>query len=197
MKKYFYSIDNEKHGPFSIEELSDKNITDETLIWFEGLEDWTPAKEVEEVIAILELQPPSIPSPETTNLNTTIDSVKSDLNTQTGEGSSKKKPRHKIFRGDILSFNGRSRRLEFGISILIFILYYVVMVYILAVTESVQLIPLFNLVGWIWLLTQGAKRCHDLGFSGWYQLIPFFFLWMLFKDGVEGTNEYGINPKGK
>ena len=69
------------------------------------------------------------------------------------------------------------------------------MVYILAVTESVQLIPLFNLVGWIWLLTQGAKRCHDLGNSGWYQLIPFYGLWMLFAKGDDDINEYGANPK--
>lgn len=39
---------------------------------------------------------------------------------------------------------------------------------------------------WCWtLLAFGAKRCHDLGKSGWWQLVPFFFILMMFKDGVE------------
>lgn len=45
-------------------------------------------------------------------------------------------------------------------------------------------------------LAQGAKRCHDIGKSGYYQLIPFYFLWLIFTDSQFGENEYGENPKG-
>lgn len=46
------------------------------------------------------------------------------------------------------------------------------------------------------ILAQGAKRCHDRGNSGWFQLIPFYGLWMLFGDSYFGNNKYGENPKG-
>jgi uncharacterized RDD family membrane protein YckC len=60
MKKYFYSNGKEKQGPFSFEELKNKDIKKETLIWFQGLEDWVPAKEIKEFDEILELIPPPI-----------------------------------------------------------------------------------------------------------------------------------------
>ena len=52
------------------------------------------------------------------------------------------------------------------------------------------------ILGFYFLIAQGAKRCHDRGNTGWYQLIPFYGLWMLFGDGDIGTNNYGANPKG-
>ena len=60
MKKYFYSDGNEKHGPLSLDELKQENIAKDTLIWFEELDDWTPASDLEEMIPILELRPPPI-----------------------------------------------------------------------------------------------------------------------------------------
>jgi hypothetical protein len=60
LKKYFYSDGKEKHGPLSFEELKQKEIFNDTLIWFEGLEEWKPAAEFEFMRPILELNPPSI-----------------------------------------------------------------------------------------------------------------------------------------
>lgn len=42
-----------------------------------------------------------------------------------------------------------------------------------------------------------VKRCHDRGNSGWYQLIPFYVLVMLFGDGDDYDNGYGPDPKGR
>jgi len=35
-----------------------------------------------------------------------------------------------------------------------------------------------------------------MGNSGWWQLIPFYAIIMIFQDGQPGTNQYGENPKG-
>ncbi|MDR0754092.1 MAG: DUF805 domain-containing protein [Prevotellaceae bacterium] len=44
------------------------------------------------------------------------------------------------------------------------------------------------------LVAKSVQRCHDLGVNGFYQLIPFFFLFMLFIKGQNCPNKYGKNP---
>lgn len=97
------------------------------------------------------------------------------------------------------SFNGRIRRLEYGIS---FIIYFVWLMIIeaagnsLSLSQGTAIMLLISYIPMLWFLwAQNAKRCHDRGNSGWYQLIPFYFLVLLFGDGDEGENEYGDNPK--
>ncbi|MFC6996609.1 DUF805 domain-containing protein [Rufibacter roseus] len=93
------------------------------------------------------------------------------------------------------SFNGRIRRTEYGVSFIIYAVLYMLISWV-GSTEGLELIFIasFPLVWFFW--AQGAKRCHDRGNSGWYQLIPFYFFWLLFADGEFGPNEYGDNPKG-
>ncbi len=51
--KFFIVENNKQSGPFSIYELKDKGITSETLVWAEGMTDWTPAWKVDELRAFL------------------------------------------------------------------------------------------------------------------------------------------------
>ena len=89
------------------------------------------------------------------------------------------------------SFDGRIRRTEYGLSFIIYIIAYSILIELVQTSSIFGLgyIPLF----WF-LLAQGAKRCHDRGNSGWYQIIPFYVLWMFFAEGDEVQNEYGF-PK--
>ena len=52
----FFIIDHngQQAGPFSFDQLVQKAITPETLVWKQGMADWTPAWKVEELRAVLE-----------------------------------------------------------------------------------------------------------------------------------------------
>ena len=93
------------------------------------------------------------------------------------------------------SFDGRIRRTEYGVSMIIYIIAYYGILFLIGSTESPLILVLLIPVLWF-AIAQGAKRCHDLGNSGWFQLIPFYGLWMLFQDSERGENKYGLNPKG-
>ncbi|MDB5200922.1 MAG: hypothetical protein JWQ27_331 [Ferruginibacter sp.] len=100
---------------------------------------------------------------------------------------------------NIFSFNGRIRRMEYGLTYLAYIIFAVVINLSIdpdgTNSEFSMLYILYIPALWI-MLAQGAKRCHDRGNMGVYQLIPFYALWMLFADSDYGDNEYGPNPKG-
>lgn len=103
------------------------------------------------------------------------------------------------------SFSGRIRRLEYGLSLLITGILYSVVEFLHKIAEQIEgnggdtfqpdtiyliYIPLL----WFFF-AQGAKREHDLGYSGWWQLIPFRPLWLIFLNGEQTDNKYGSNPK--
>jgi len=115
-----------------------------------------------------------------------------ELKSKAQEANDKPHVKPSMFRNPF-SFDGRIRRLEYGISFIIF--YIMNNIFVALATEEPLLIIL--LIPSLWFTwAQGAKRCHDRGNSGFYQIIPFYGFWMLFADGDIGSNEYGENPKG-
>ena len=98
------------------------------------------------------------------------------------------------------SFDGRIRRLEYGLSMIIYIFVYFTILGLtgfgLSSGSAAGMLPFLLIIPLIWFVwAQGAKRCHDVGRSGWWQLIPFYFFVLLFQDGDMQKNEYGSNPK--
>ncbi|MDD6552773.1 MAG: DUF4339 domain-containing protein [Prevotellaceae bacterium] len=51
--EYFLLENGQQTGPFSLEQLAQKNITAESLLWADGMKDWTPAWQIDELKPIL------------------------------------------------------------------------------------------------------------------------------------------------
>jgi len=63
MSKYFFTDGKERYGPFSLEELSNQNISRETKVWCYGMEKWTELSQVPEVQNVLRSIPPALKKP--------------------------------------------------------------------------------------------------------------------------------------
>ena len=56
-----YAANEKKHGPLTLDELKEKRISKTTLVWTEGLEDWTEAQNIDELKSIISPEPPPLP----------------------------------------------------------------------------------------------------------------------------------------
>lgn len=94
------------------------------------------------------------------------------------------------------SFKGRIRRTEFALSYILFLvfIYSVSSLVIEVYIDNYSAILIFFACYWF-LFSQGSKRCHDLGYNGFYQIIPFYVIVLIFNDGQRRTNKYGPDPK--
>ena len=62
LMNYFYIENEEQKGPVTVDEISKISITEETLIWYEGLNDWTEAKNIPSLESLFKkVSPPKIP----------------------------------------------------------------------------------------------------------------------------------------
>ena len=104
----------------------------------------------------------------------------------------------------VFSIHGRIRRIEYWLS---FILLPVVITIVAGIIglfchlnnsqgDSMGFFIMIPFLIWgVFMIFQSTKRCHDLGHSGWWQLIPYFCLVLLLMNGNKGDNRYGSDPK--
>lgn len=98
------------------------------------------------------------------------------------------------------SFKGRIRRTEYGLSMIIYAIPVTFLNVMIEADASggAAIVALLFYIPLLWFAwAQGAKRCHDRNNSGWFQIIPFYGLWMLFAEGDLGDNDFGTDPKRK
>lgn len=61
--EYFILVDNKQQGPYTMDELRRRNITSATLVWAEGMTNWTPAWQVEALQPLFEPAADGAPVP--------------------------------------------------------------------------------------------------------------------------------------
>lgn len=62
MRQYFTTDGDRNFGPFTLEELKNQELKPDTKVWYNGLENWTPASQLEELKPLFEFMPPLPPN---------------------------------------------------------------------------------------------------------------------------------------
>lgn len=101
----------------------------------------------------------------------------------------------------IFSFSGRIRRMEFGLS---YIIYGVLAIVLSVCAEETPLLGLLYIPLLWFTWAQMCKRFHDKGESGlriFTLLIPLYNIYVMimlfFEEGEPYENDYGKDPKGR
>lgn len=181
MDKIYYYLDGDKRlGPYSLGQLVGK-IDGSTLVWYDGLDDWELAYDIDELRSFLELAPPlneNRPEFGTESIGENVASL-----------SGKEYIGENGFFENPFSFYGRVQRLEYNISV---ILFFIILYFIKYNTDNhdSSILPMFYFPLFWFIWSQSAKRCHDFGKSGWYQVIPFYWVYLMFKKSELSNNRY-------
>lgn len=92
------------------------------------------------------------------------------------------------------TFTGRAGRSEFWYWVLFTVLVHVVIgIAETAVPAVGYLSPLFSLATIVPDFAVGARRMHDVGKSGWFQIMPLYNLYLAIQPS-EGPNAFGEAP---
>ena len=98
--------------------------------------------------------------------------------------------------GNLTNFNGRAARSEFwwyilAISIANFAISFVAGIIHLPISSTIATFAMIALI-----IAAAARRMHDNDKSGWFQLIPFYSLYLAIIKGTDGPNSFGEDPLG-
>lgn len=207
--KYYLNTNGQQGGPFELSELLINGLTPQSYVWNETMTNWAPAMQVPEVAALLQQQqpappafdqqPPIPPQPEAPQqpqygYQQPQYGYQQPQQPQYGYQPQPKSMDFgeaiKVCFNKFANFEGRARRSEYWWFILFVNL---VSMVTCGFASIVFLVPVIAVT---------ARRLHDIGRSGWWQLISFvplagailLLIWTV-QDSTPGTNEYGPNPK--
>lgn len=220
--QWWYANGDKKNGPCTSAELMQLArqgvITRQTLLWREGMADWAQASRFAKL-----WEQAGTPAPLPSRQPSGNAAPEKRAHPKTGFGQA---PAHAHEAGTdpgaegeeggfvwavrqcfakYVDFSGRARRAEYWFFFLFCILVQVVLGFfggLLGAPDSVfeKISSIFMLATLVPGLAAGARRLHDIGHSGWWQLltltiigiIPLIIFFVL--RGNEDENEYGPSP---
>jgi uncharacterized membrane protein YhaH (DUF805 family) len=99
-------------------------------------------------------------------------------------------------------FKGRAGRTEFWNYVVVYVACFIALYVVETLLDTAILLPIFELGLLLPSLAIGARRLHDIGKSGWWQLLHLVFIagtivliyWFV-QDGQKGANAYGSEPR--
>ena len=106
------------------------------------------------------------------------------------------------------TFKGRSSRKEYIVRLLLTTIVFLIAAYTIYYIKKVSLLGVFYKISLLFCMITmflqyfplAVRRLHDLNSSGWYVLLTFapfgqlLILWLMFKKGTDGVNDYGDDP---
>jgi len=132
MEKYFLILDGIKSGPFSLDQLFDMSLVENTLVWKKGLTDWIKLSDLPEY---KEYIPP--PLPNIRNLEQVVnENIKNENNESLNNLEVQKKPEKIIPILDQKKYGG------FWIRFLAFILDFLILLFITTIVWAIFQIPI-------------------------------------------------------
>lgn len=110
----------------------------------------------------------------------------------------------KVVLENYANFDGRARRREYWMFILVNFIISIILQIIdkmtgltFGVAEMGILRLIYTLVVMIPGIAVGVRRMHDIDKSGWYVLIPIYNIVLFATEGEKGSNQYGADPKNQ
>jgi len=195
-RQWYYVVDQERRGPLTQSDMIDlahkEEIVPDTLVWTGGMENWEPASKA---FADHGIEPSSVgamPMPERSEANQTFASDHPETFSDA----------IKTVFSRYATFAGRARRPEFwwfvlfvlGTSLALSFVDFAV----LGMPDMSPLTNIFSLGILVPNLAVTARRLHDVGRSGWWQLLLFVpiiglivIIFWCAQKGDPGANKFG------
>jgi len=98
-------------------------------------------------------------------------------------------------------FEGRARRKEYWMFILLSTLISFALGFLEGIigfnagSQESMLSNIYSLAVLIPTIAVGVRRMHDVDKSGWFLLIPIYSLILCIREGEQGENRFGTDPK--